>query len=202
MSLVLHARAKDGVGLAQALALAAPALTAGGARAFALLYGARRCSLGLVRADGVVVEARAEADLREPYEARGFSARGELRWTHDGGGFGRAVYLSDDAVPDALRAAFGEDVPLAYEKRLEHGYVLWGQGTGEDAAEGWSVLSTARIGRILVPCDVPARAGVRLAGREYLACDDHGSAYVAEERLVGLEVVPAPEEREEASVGA
>lgn len=198
----LHARAKHGVTLSEALAVTAPHLTAGGTRAFTLVASARRCTLGVLRSDGVIEDERGTLDLGEAYEARGFSAQGELRWTHEAGGFGRAVYLSDDGLPDALRTWFDEDLPLDYERALDGTYVLWGQGTGVEAVAGWSVLSTARIGRLVVPCDVPARAGVQLAAREYLACDDHGSASVAEERLLGLELVPAPAEREEANGGA
>ena len=139
-----------------------------------------------------------------------FNRETELRWLHQSGGKGRAVLLAQADPPSACQDSLSEDVSFTALKTLDQTYLLWGEGTTIKAEDGWSVLTTARIGRLEVPLDgVGANARVHLHTLEYLAEVDavgkivdaesepateeeellrHGNVAVVEERLLYLEV--------------
>jgi CRISPR-associated protein (TIGR03984 family) len=123
-----------------------------------------------------------QMDVSAVYEARAFTADRELRWIEPG----YAVLLTEDQR--LLPASFPErldDLPVV--DTLEAGYLIW--GTASVAASGWTRLRSPRVGELAVPMTGRPEGGrVRLVAREYLAADPvHGTAYVAEERLLGFE---------------
>lgn len=127
------------------------------------------------------------------FEARAFNEHTELRWLGDTGDRGRAVLLTEDPV--ALPATFAKPGPVEAIGTEPGGYLLWGKAV--DASDGWTTLTTERIGSLRVPGDFSRGAHVALATREYIARDaDHGNAYVAEERLLSFELCePAKKEK-------
>jgi CRISPR-associated protein (TIGR03984 family) len=74
---------------------------------------------------------------------------------------------------------------------VEQTYLLWGEGLSGSPATGWSYLAAARVGRLAVPvAQLAQRQRVQLKAREYLVtADEHGNVAVADERLLGLEVI-------------
>ena len=159
-------------------ALAAAGLIGG----TALLATPSRYHVALVTADGCITPHGPIDDLRDVFEARVFTPDAELRWLHEADQKGRAVFLTEDE--NLLPADFDPVPALAAIETLPTQYLLWGEPAS--ASGQWTTLSAGRIG----PRDVPIRATggrVRLAAREYVAVDEHGNAYIAEERLIGLE---------------
>lgn len=180
---VLHGRAGGGLTLAEAIALAAPR-----SDSVALLASPARYQVADVR-DGTCRDPAGPCALDEVFEARVFGAELELRWLHSSSGRGRAVALAEQeaALPDGL----GDPLPaLAAARVFDQHYLLWGT-TADPVADGWATLFSARIGTVNVPL-AGSRPGrkIRLRAREYIAVEPaHGNAYVAEERLLGLEEV-------------
>ncbi len=121
------------------------------------------------------------------FEARLFDRDMELRWLHSDGGLGRAVLVAEDQ--QLLPAAFDEELPpVDAHATVQQSYLVWGR-PGPGGPDGWTCLSAARIGSILVPlAAVGSGRRVRLQAREYVSAEPtHGNAYVADERLLGLE---------------
>lgn len=133
-------------------------------------------------------------DPSEVFEARLFDADREMRWLHVGGGVGRAVLLSENEIllPDTFDH---ELAPLSAHDTHDQHYLLWGQAV-PGSPRGWTRLSSARIGSFAVPLpEVGAGLRARLRAREYVAVEPrHGNAYIAEERLMGLERYEPPEQ--------
>ncbi len=179
---VLHGRASDGLTLAEAIRLAAPRL------GVALLASPARYQVADLR-DGACGGPAGPCLLDEVFEARAFGPDLELRWLHTSGGAGRAVALAEQE--DELPASLGEQLPALPAVRVfDQRYLLWGTTT-DPAADGWATLFSARIGTLDVPV-AGSRSGrkVRLCAREYVAVEPaYGNAYIAEERLLGLEEV-------------
>lgn len=181
---VLYGRAGDGLALADVIALAEPC------GATALLAAPDRYQVADVR-DGACRGPDGPCAMDEVFEARVFSGDLELRWLHAGSGRGRAVALSEEE--DSLPGELGDPLPaLEAVRTFDQRYLLWGT-TVEPAADGWATLFSARVGLLSVPLASFSRERdrkVRLRAREYVAVEPaYGNAYVAEERLLGLEEV-------------
>jgi len=133
-------------------------------------------------------------DIATVFEARVFDAGRELRWLHESGSRGHAVLISEDdsALPDS----FGGPLPaLSAVAVLDQRHLLWGQPEPPEHP-GWTTLYAPRIGRIPVPFpDIEHSHRIRLVVREYVAVEEqHGNAYVADERLLRLEAYQPPME--------
>lgn len=169
-----------------------------------LMY--RRDVCDIVHLDrGTVSSGRGEPSLERCYEARLFDGARELRWLRsptDDADRGTAVISAESAAH--LPPTVAPSEPGAHARwtaltpinsviePLERTYLLW--GTTRARPGEWVATAEARVGALLVHRDalgsVPVAAGERLAliAREYVAEDEHGNAYVAEERLVRFAV--------------
>lgn len=134
------------------------------------------------------VVTAAEARLSMPegvFEARVFDESTELRWLNDMDGRGRAVLLTED--PAVLPEAFTTREQVEVIGTENGGYLLWGKAV--ETADGWTTLTTERIGSLRVPTGIERGEHASLVTREYIARDpDHGNAYIAEERLLAFQV--------------
>jgi len=158
--------------------------------AVALCYAAENCWLAhaAVHTPGVwTAPVHAEFDHANVYEARVFNTAAELRWLGNPGGKGKAIVLTDEPVCSNVFLPT-DDIDLYHT--MPNRYLLWGSGTdkADDTLEGWSVLFTARIGRLDIPCPgIPHHHRAILQTVEYLAVDrEHGNAFVIDERLLGF----------------
>ncbi|MUN41082.1 type III-D CRISPR-associated protein Csx19 [Actinomadura litoris] len=116
------------------------------------------------------------------FEARAFDEHTELRWLQDSG---RTVLLTED--PTALPPSFTPCDPVNAAGTVDGGYLLWGKAVM--TSDGWTTLTTERIGSLRVPGEFGRGDRVELTTREYIAHDSaHGNAYIAEERLLSFEV--------------
>ena len=119
------------------------------------------------------------------FEARAFTEHTELRWLHDDADRGRAVLLTED--PSALPDDFAKPAPVETIGTKTGGYLLWGKAV--ETSDGWTTLTTERIGSLRVPGEYARGAHVALTTCEYIARDpEHGNAYIAEERLRSFEL--------------
>lgn len=179
MSVVLHAVSWRDISLGEALGHAAPGSTA-------LLATPRTYHIALVNASGHLETAKGSVRLQDVFEARFFDERAELRWVNIAEGRGAAVLLTEDAA--ALPATFGERLPGIEATGTRAGaYLLWGRSAGP--VNGWTTLSTERIGTIAIPAEIPADQHAQVLTREYIAHDpNHGNAYIAEERLLRFDL--------------
>ncbi|MCS6852476.1 MAG: CRISPR-associated protein Csx19 [Gemmataceae bacterium] len=161
-----------------------------GMQATAMLYSPRRCAVALA-ADGAALGPTGQRlDLNGVFEARVFSETAELRWLNDPGPeqCHRAVILAENDCSVHLPGWMAEQRSDVIDT-LPQRYFLWGEGTGQTSASGWSELSTARIGGFLVPVANVGRNGrVTLLTVEYVVEAEHGNAIVFDERLLKLEV--------------
>jgi CRISPR-associated protein (TIGR03984 family) len=162
--------------------------------AIGLFYSPTQCFFGKVVADQVTGHDGHGLALKDVFEARVFNERGELRWLNERDGHGRAVLISEKVINSYLDHDLPEvDVIDSNDQQ----YLLWGEGTGGEAIEGWSCLSAARIGKLVVPIPgVERNERVRLQVCEYLSVNDcHGNVVVAEERLWGLQKLVSKQEK-------
>jgi CRISPR-associated protein (TIGR03984 family) len=175
----LHVAARDGLTFTEAMGSAPD-------DGFALLTTPWRYEIT------TIAEARRSAP-EGVFEARAFNERTELRWLHDADDRGRAVLLTED--PEALPESFAKAGAVEAVGTEPGGYLLWGKAV--DASEGWTTLTTERIGSLRVPGEFQRGAHVALATREYIAREpNHGNAYIAEERLLSFELCePASKEK-------
>ncbi len=204
----LYGRARNDLTLQEALEAAWPMFE--GQQAIALLYSPRICIFARLEGKDLRDHKGRQVNLAEIFEARIFNRDAELRWLNQSGGKGRAVLLTQPELPSACKANLPEDVSFVALKTLDQTYLLWGEGTTIKSENGWSLLTTARIGRLEVPLNgVRANKRVHLHALEYLAEVDaegkiidagselvreeekllrHGNVAVVEERLLYLEV--------------
>lgn len=189
MTVTLYGQAADDMTLSEAITRCADALAADGAQVVGLLYAPERCTLARLGGRRFIGPDNSPVDAGAVYEARVFSPAAELRWLNAARGRGRAVLLSESPQPRALEKDLA---PVHARECLEESYLLWGEGDGSAMGAGWSRLSTARIGTLVVPVDgVGGGQRVRLRTREYIAVvDEHGNVAVVDERLLQLEVSP------------
>jgi len=139
------------------------------------------------------------ARVSQAWGLRLFSASGELRWQHDSGGAGAAVFLTDADISPSTERWVGPS-SRECEATLDQRYILWGTPSTpvtpeHPLAEGWTRLADAQVGPIRVPCDIPSHHVAVLRAKEYLARDpDHGNVFVAAELLCGIEAARAHDE--------
>ena len=185
---ILYGRASESVQLAVAIQQCQPLLE----DAIVLLYTPSRCYLAVLSKDGLCYEANPQSvNYESVFEARLFTPTHELRWLNDDGGLGRAVLLSEDAIGDGYLES--EIDGLSAIATVPQQYMRWGEGIEQGAADGWSTLTTARIGRLSVPEEgIGIGQGACLQSREYLAASDFGNVAVVEERLMSLSAVTSP----------
>ncbi|WP_242910928.1 type III-D CRISPR-associated protein Csx19 [Actinomadura terrae] len=128
-----------------------------------------------------VAEARGSS-FEGVFEARAFDEHTELRWIQDSG---RAVLLTED--PTILPSSFIARPSVDAISTTDGGYLLWGKAVS--TSDGWTTLTTERIGSLRVPGEFGRGDRVEVATREYIARDsEHGNAYIAEERLLSFKV--------------
>jgi CRISPR-associated protein (TIGR03984 family) len=157
----------------------------------ALLYPGRRragdgpprCCFARVAAGALTDQEGRTISVGAIYEARVFNENLELRWWQtevtDNEPRGSAVILHDGALgPD--RGDASEMIGTASQH-----YVLWGRADGS-AKNGWSRLTTARIGELWIPLPLAEGGFARLDAREYFATACDGNVIVGDERLIGL----------------
>jgi CRISPR-associated protein (TIGR03984 family) len=135
-------------------------------------------------------------DLTWVFEARLFDDFIELRWLRDSSGDGghRAVILAETEVDLSEKLDGWKPLKIVTPiiDALEQTYLLWGEGTSTQLADGWSELATPRIGTMPVPLPgVKPHERVLMRTREYLAEFECGNVGVFDERLVRLEVASA-----------
>ena len=139
--------------------------------------------------------------IAEVFEARAFTQNSETRWLRDpedDEGHGRGVLLSEDR--GLLSDAPGAEpiAPVNALDTIDAASLLWGAATTVDSfGPGWTVLSDPRIGSLAVPLDADQGQRVHLLSREYIASDEQGNCYVAEERYLELAVAPLPDQEGE-----
>jgi|GEM_PF-1927857 len=198
-------------GLAEAVADFAKAVPGpDGEVTVAMAQAADAFAFAVVRDGALCLDAGGIADPAGIFELRAFNARAELRWLSEPGARGgRAAIVTVEplALPDGwtdaphpILAAEADRPPVD----LRRHYVLWGRGApdGNEPA-GWSRLAEARVGALWVPlAGVPKDGMVRLAAVEHLAEDDaHGTVYVLDERLTGLEAYGPGKKKSAATPG-
>lgn len=142
----------------------------------------------------------AKVDLGSAFELRLFGDYFELRWAQANAARGYITVCTDD---DAM-AALMSNANLAGLKlkpreasaqahsvcATDHGYLLWGTATGE-TGDGWTKLSSARIGTICVPFAPSAPASrLVLKAREYFETREAGNVVFIGERLIGFAAAP------------
>ncbi len=162
-----------------------------------LLYDPASCRFARLNEDGRLIGPTGDPiALCHVFEARFFNGSIELRWLKDPSNEGnhRAVILAETEID--LSPKRGDrwerlEIKTPIVNTLEQTYLLWGEGTRNQLADGWSELGTPRIGAIPVPISgVRPNARVLLHTREYLAEYDNGNVAVFDERLLrlGMEV--------------
>ena len=150
----------------------------------------RACPDGLVKMTDDAVDPMVLQDIDKSIEIRLFDKKTELRWMSIQGSSG-GDYVTWDAAAAEKRNL--HCLPRCSRK------LLWGH---VDAVRGtdWVRLSDARVGSFWAPITVGSppqnlkkkkKWYVAFRTQEYLAQDEHGNWYVADERYLGIEALPA-----------
>lgn len=158
-----------------------------------LVYSPQHCCFVRLHGEGAIQAYKGKSPLTLTldgiFEARLFTPEAELRWLKTGPEQqGRAVIISErELAPPSGFSEVDQYFKQAFSS-MEQSYVLWGEADQQSPAlaEGWSLLATARIGRLPVPVNGSGEY-VTLSSQEYLDCDDFGNVFVAQERLTKLE---------------
>ena len=157
----------------------------------ALIYTPDACRVAKIageRFDVVENGKETRADLSKAYEIRAFGRDAELRWLR-AGVLGDAVLIADGAAKPA-GGAESEIVDTIEQRR--RGYRLWGKKAAKTAApQGWSALSSGRVGALMIPHPVSDGGELVIEAREYIGLAAHGNAVVLFERLVGFAAAEA-----------
>jgi CRISPR-associated protein (TIGR03984 family) len=177
----LHRWRQADVTLPDAIGWARPAT---GDDATVIALSASSVVLGLIAADGTVTNETGDpVSLDGCFEARMFSAAGELRWLHRNAGRGVAVVVSETTHP--LGVAESEDYQASLGPIT---YLVWGTGNGASQS-GWSQTHQARVGSRWYPtAGLADGERLELHAVEYIGRGEHGNAIILEERLCGLRV--------------
>jgi len=132
-----------------------------------------------------LLTATGPLDTNDVYEAVLFDGTSELRWRRNGPS-GVAVEVRE--ADDGYVAVEGD---LAYDAKIDSiAGLLWGQGDGVGIDEGWSSMSTARLGSYPAPITpVPKKARVELLQSEYVTRGAYGVARVVDRRFIRLQVL-------------
>jgi CRISPR-associated protein (TIGR03984 family) len=178
-SATLYAQAFEDISLEDAIAQSqsyfSHVLTIG------LFYSPNQCCFGQWNTNAFYQSNQQHLNLSLVFEARIFNSDYELRWLNRANRIGQAVLLSESILPD--------DSPLSAIDTRQNTYYLWGEGVSSNNLSGWSILATARIGKLEVPLSgLQNNEKARLVTREYFqVCDDYGNVAIAEERILGLQ---------------
>ena len=141
----------------------------------ALVYTPARAVFARLK-NGQLMDAKGEdVNPGDAFELRLFNETMELRWRRRGTS-GEYVLLREEQ----------HDEPCCW--RRETRYLLWGQRDeeSEEAPEGWSILTTAQIGKLKVPKALTTRHA-RLRAVEYFREAEDGNVVFLAERLTGIE---------------
>ncbi|MBL8924640.1 MAG: hypothetical protein JNM77_00165 [Pseudonocardia sp.] len=150
-------------------------------------------ALTTVRLDGGVLRIpTGPARLDGAFAVRLFGPATDLRWVQTGGGRGRAVLVTEQALD--IAGWTGTAVPVT--AALHGTYAVWGRRfTPHPEAAGWCIVNERRTGPLHVPVTGPQPAEgddpwpaqyLELTHCEYVGLDTHGNAHVVEERLTGF----------------
>ncbi len=204
----LYVSRNETVDLREAIEALRPNI-AEGSEAWVLVYAPSFCAFGRLK-DGALegppercfddFHARV---MTEAFEARLFCAGWELRWLREGK-TGRAALLSD--TPGFDLADFEEPesekearerldaIGEAAEGTVKNTYLLWGERSPcrkdrEGSDNGWTRLTTPRIGTLWVPYVIGKDnvERIQLTAREYWRREAHGNVAVTAERLTGFQ---------------
>jgi len=154
----------------------------------ALIYTPDACHVASIADNVLHVVANArptKPDLAKAYEIRAFGPDAELRWLRSGV-LGDAVLIADGEV------TFGDDESPTFERvetiaRLPRRYRLWGKKANTATSpDGWSAVSSGRIGVLQIPEPADATGDLVIEAREYVGEDKFGNTAVMFERLVGF----------------
>lgn len=147
--------------------------------AIGLFYSANQCCFGRWQGEFFEQSNHQPLNLNVVFEARIFTSEYELRWLNQRNQIGQGVLLSESELDDKK--------PLDVVGTRLNTYYLWGEGVSSNS--DWSVLATARIGKLDVPIrGLQPHEKVRLVTREYFGvCDDHGNVAIVEERVLRLQ---------------
>ncbi|WP_179065283.1 CRISPR-associated protein Csx19 [Nostoc sp. C052] len=160
--------------------------------AVGLFYSPQFCCFGKLQADATVQNPIHIIALGKVFEARIFSEskQAELRWLNELNGNGKAVLISEQILDQESFINSTLNI-LENLDTIDQTYVLWGEGTKTKISEGWSLLATARIGKLYVPtANLNDKERVLLRTREYIhVVDDYGNVAVIEECLIGFKRV-------------
>jgi CRISPR-associated protein (TIGR03984 family) len=123
-------------------------------------------------------------DLSTVFEARVFNAEKEYRWRHESEGRGRFSVVNDETYSGA--------------EKLVQKYLLWGEvSPSNNAPDGWTYMSDARVGKYAVPVVTSSMA--RICAVEYLEEFVDGNMAVIDERLCGIEAYDFADEEDNGS---
>lgn len=189
-SVILRTWTKGGLDLASALAACAQIF---GDAAVCLAYSPVSAEFSRVRRGTLRDGKDKVVDLAPIFEARVFSATGELRWLKDPHSIGRSAYVSQETIgPGGWDGPDTSDA-VPFDRR----YLLWGSVTSDresGLSSDWCRLRSPRIGGLNVPWKAEAGQRLVLTAVEYIgeAASDigsiHGNQTILDERLVGIEM--------------
>jgi CRISPR-associated protein (TIGR03984 family) len=155
----------------------------------ALLYSPQQCMFAVYSGE-VWQGPNGPLDVAGVFEARVFSHSAELRWLKDpvDEAGHRCAIVSERELGTLDHGQGWQASTQEVMRGPELRYLLWGEGTGKYASQGWSRLGTARVGVLHVPLAAVAEgARAALVAQEYLGEREHGNVVVIDERLVKLE---------------
>ncbi len=165
-------------------------------------YTPQACRFFRVRAEsGMLVyhDGKPVRLAEEAFEARMVCEHWELRWKREGKD-GRLALLTESGVvarvvAERLAGVGISEGPTACNMRYrDHKYLLWGRYHGHE--DGWTCLSSARIGPLWVPWkspEVETERGIALRAREYFHIAEDGNVVFAHERLLGFALARRPD---------
>lgn len=157
-------------------------------KSIAILYSQKSCQIATFKEGNLQDDLGNTVSLEPVFEARVFNMISELRWVNDPSPTRnhRTTILTEQNFSNELEK-FACLSTLVLDT-IDQKYLVWGEGTGKKANDGWSELATARIGSLIIPLnDVGNNQRVSLNSREYLVETFHGNVIVFDERLIKLE---------------
>lgn len=181
----LRAWKKVDIDLSEAVTASRAALLAGAADwPIAFVTAADRFEIAALDEEGLKGRGGHVIDEQGVWSVRVFGPRAELRWHQEIAEAPSGVLLTvaDQTQAPSSWQALGE--AEAFEAPHETTYLLWGRSVG--VADGWSTLTSNRIGSLHVPRAVAPLHGAQLVACELWTFDDHGNGWVGEELLTDI----------------
>lgn len=189
------------VALADAVEQVAAALGSRGERVVALLQGVTGFRFAVLQDKalcGRTGDPKDAAFLDTVYEARLFRETdslerlAELRWLHEGGGMGQAVWVAIDPGDFETIVPIDTDEPCT--AMIAASALHWGEvDRNLQCPHGWIALSEARVGRLWVPFRGPTpsngeRPRLLMRSIELIATEpEYGNCFVTEELIHGFQ---------------